>query len=119
LGSAETYICEQALLGTISVPTSSAALSDADPADKKLIMGRNANSTAMVLLRISLTDGIRVDQIYTSRRPKLTWVCGKKDWLNLNKMFYPISTENMKNELSMCNLNRHDTNRASWFAQIR
>jgi hypothetical protein len=69
LGFAETYNCAQALLGTITVPPASAVLSDADPDEHKLLQGRRANSTAMVLLRISLTDDISVDQIYTSRTP--------------------------------------------------
>jgi hypothetical protein len=52
LGFAETYNCAQALLGTITVPPASAVLSDADPDEQKLLQGRRANSTAMVLLSI-------------------------------------------------------------------
>jgi hypothetical protein len=63
LGFAETYNCAQALLGTITVPPALDVLSDADPDEHKLLQGRRANSTAMVLLRISLTDDISVDQI--------------------------------------------------------
>jgi hypothetical protein len=78
-------------------------------------------STAMVLLRISLTDDIRVDQIYTRRTPELPQGSARKVWLNLHKMFYPVSTENMhelKNEFTMCTLTRDDTNPAIWFAQL-
>jgi hypothetical protein len=52
LGFADTYNCAQALLGTITVPPASAVLSDADPDEHKLLQGRRANSTAMVLLRV-------------------------------------------------------------------
>jgi hypothetical protein len=62
-GFAETYNCAQALLSTITVTPASAVLIDADPDEHKLLQGRRANSTAMVLLRISLTDDISVDQI--------------------------------------------------------
>jgi hypothetical protein len=40
LGFSETNNYEQALLGTITVPPSSAVLIDTDPAEKKLFMGR-------------------------------------------------------------------------------
>jgi hypothetical protein len=93
LGFAETYNCAQALLGTITVPPASSVLSDADPDEHKLLQGRQANSTAMDLLRISLTDDISVDQIYTIRTPELPQGSARKVWINLHKMFYPVSTE--------------------------
>jgi hypothetical protein len=49
LGFAETYNCTQALLGTITVPSASAVLSDADPDEHKLLQVRRAYSTAKVL----------------------------------------------------------------------
>jgi hypothetical protein len=107
LGFAETYNCAQALLGTITVPPASSVLSDADPNEHKLLQGSRANSTEMVLLRISLTDDISVDQIYTSRTPELPQGSARKVWLNLHKMFYPVSTEKiheLKNEFIMCTL---------------
>jgi hypothetical protein len=102
LGFAETYNSAQALLGTITVPPVTAVLSDADPDKHKLLQGRRANSTAMVLLRISLTNDISLDQIYTSRTPELPRGSAGKVWLNLHKLFYPVSTENiheLKNEI--------------------
>jgi hypothetical protein len=121
LGFAETYNCAQALLGTITVPPASAVISDAEPDEHKMLHGRRANSTAMVSFRISLTDDISVDQIYTSRTPELPQGSARKVWLNLHKMFYPVSTEKMhelKNEFTMCTLSRDDTNPAIWFAQL-
>jgi hypothetical protein len=121
LGFAETYNCDQALLGTITVPPAPAVLSDADPDEHKLLQGRRANSTAMVLLHISLTYDISVDQIYTSRTPELPQGSAGKVWLNLQKIVYPVSTEKMhelKNEFTMCTLTRDDNNPAIWFSQI-
>jgi hypothetical protein len=108
-------------LGTITVPPASAVCIDPDPDEHKLLQGRRANSTAMVLLCISLTDEISVDQSYTSRTPELLQGSARRDWLNLHKMFYPVSTEKMhelKNDFTMCKLTRDDTNPASWFAQL-
>jgi hypothetical protein len=89
LGFAETYNCEQAFLRRIKGPPASAILSDADPDEKNLLIGRRANSTAMVLLHISLTDDISGDQKYTSRTPELPFGCARKFWLDLHKMCLP------------------------------
>jgi hypothetical protein len=95
LGFAETYNCAQALLGTITVQPASAVLSDADPVEHKLLKGRRAYSTAMVLLRITLKDDISVEQVYTCKTPELPSGSVRKAWLNLHKIFYPFSTERM------------------------
>jgi hypothetical protein len=70
LGFAETYNCEESLLGTITVPQANAVLSEVDPAHKKMLIGCMANSTAMVLLRICLIGDISVGVIYTSCTPE-------------------------------------------------
>jgi hypothetical protein len=80
LGNAEIYNCEQSLLGTIIVPPSYSVLSDTDPAEEKFLIGRKANSTPMVLHRISLTDDISVDKIFTSRSPELPSGCARNAW---------------------------------------
>jgi hypothetical protein len=77
---AETYNCAQALLGTLTVPPASAVLSIADPDEHKLLPGRRANNTAMVLLLISLTDDISVDQVYTNRKPELPHGSAREVW---------------------------------------
>jgi hypothetical protein len=74
LGFAETNNCAQPLLVTITVPPASVVLSDADPDENKLLQCRRATGIAMVLLRLSLTDGIIVDQIYISSTPELPQV---------------------------------------------
>jgi hypothetical protein len=80
LGFPETYNCAQGLLGTNTVPPASAFLSDADPDEHKLLQGRRATSTAMVLLCISLIDDIIVDQIYTRITPELPQGSARKAW---------------------------------------
>jgi hypothetical protein len=78
LGFSETCTCEQALLATISVSPFSAVLSETDPAEKELLVGRQASTTATVLKRIYLTDDKSVDQTYTSRSPELLSGCNRK-----------------------------------------
>jgi hypothetical protein len=95
LDFAETYNCAQTLLVTITVPPASAVISDADPDEHKLLQGRRANSKAMVLLHISLTADISVEQFHTMIAPDLPQGSASKFWLNLHKMFYTVSTEKM------------------------
>jgi hypothetical protein len=90
VGFAETYNCEQALMGSITVPPSSAGFCDTEPAEKKLLMGRNANSTAMVILH---NPSQMTVQFFTFRAPVLRLCCTRKAWLDLHMMFYPVSTE--------------------------
>jgi hypothetical protein len=115
LGFAETYNCAQVLLGSIKAPPASAVLSDADPDELKLLMERRANSTAVVLLRISLTKEISVGQLYICKTPERPSGSARKAWLNLHKMFHPVRKERMhelKNEFIMCIIHRDDTNPA-------
>jgi hypothetical protein len=58
LGFADTYNCEQTLPGTLTVPASADKLDATKDADKELLAARRANSTAICLLRISLTDKV-------------------------------------------------------------
>jgi hypothetical protein len=67
LGFAETYNCEQALLGTLKVPASTDVLDPTKADEKELLVARSANSTAMCLLRISLTDKISLSALYNSK----------------------------------------------------
>jgi hypothetical protein len=75
----------------------------------------------MDFLHISLKDVISVDQLYACKTPDLPTGNARKAWLNLHKMFYPVSTERMyelKNEFTMCILHRYDTNILIWIAQL-
>jgi hypothetical protein len=80
LGFAETYNCEQALLGTLKVPASTDILDSTKDADKVKLAARSANSTAMCLLRISLTDKVSQSARYNSKFPLGS---ASKAWKNL------------------------------------
>jgi hypothetical protein len=81
LGFAETYNCEQALLEKLTVPASTDVL---DPTtDKELLVARRANSTAMCLLRISLTDKISQCALYNSKTKEFPLGSAAKAWTNL------------------------------------
>jgi hypothetical protein len=67
LGFAETYNCEQALLGTLTVPASTDKLDSTKDAAKEKLAARRANSTAMCFLRISLTDKVSQSAFYNSK----------------------------------------------------
>jgi hypothetical protein len=71
LGFAETYDSDQALLGNLIVPAASMALDPTTAAHKKLLDARKANSTAMCLLRISLSDKISQSALYNSKTTDL------------------------------------------------
>jgi hypothetical protein len=86
-----------------------------------LLFGRKANSTAVVLICISLTDDIFVVQIYTSRTPKKPSGCAIKSWLNLHKKFYPVSTAKiyeLRSAFTIFSLIRDDTNPAALFEHL-
>jgi hypothetical protein len=66
LGFAEKYNCGQALLGALKVPESTEKLDSTKDPDKDELAARSANSTAMCLLRISLTDKVSQSALYNS-----------------------------------------------------
>jgi hypothetical protein len=87
------------LLGTLAVPPVTLLNLDAnDPLDKILLSARKANSTAICLLRISLTDKISQSALYNSKTTELPGGSAQKVWENLHKLFYLININKM-NEL--------------------
>jgi hypothetical protein len=96
LGFAETYSCEQALLGTLKVPASTEKLGSTKDADKDKLAARRANSTAMCLLRKSITDKISQSALYNSKTTDLPLGCASKAWKNLYKLNYPVHVNKMK-----------------------
>jgi hypothetical protein len=90
LGITETYGCDQALLGTLAVPPVTLVNLDPKvPLDKILL---SANSTAMCLLRISVTDKISQSALYNSKTPRGS---AQQACDNLHKLFYPINISKM------------------------
>jgi hypothetical protein len=81
LGLAETYIFEQALIGTLTVPASNDVLDPTQDADKILLAARRANSTAMCLLRISLMYKVSQSALYNSKTPNSPLGSAAKAWI--------------------------------------
>jgi hypothetical protein len=64
LGSATTYNCYQAILGTVTIPKATDVLDETQDADKKLLLARKMNDTAMCLLNVSFTDKVSQMALY-------------------------------------------------------
>jgi hypothetical protein len=121
LGFVETNNCEQALLGTLTVPTSTDVLDPNDADEKKLLLARSANSTAMCLLRISLTDKISQSELFNSKTKELPLGCAKKAWTNLYTLYYPVNVNKMnelKKDFARSTLYKDDKNTDEWFAEL-
>jgi hypothetical protein len=58
VGSAATYNCKQAILGTVTIPKATDVLDETQDADKKKLLARKINDTAMCLFNISLTEKV-------------------------------------------------------------
>jgi hypothetical protein len=57
-GSAATYNYKQAVFVLVSIPKATDVLDETKDADKKLLLARKMNDTAMFLLILSLTDKV-------------------------------------------------------------
>jgi hypothetical protein len=112
----------QAMLGTLAVPPVLLVNLDANnPLDKILLSARKANSTAMCLLRISLTDNIRLSALYNSKTTELPGGSAQKAWDNLLKLFYPININKMnqlKGDFVRSTLYKDGMNPDEWFADL-
>jgi hypothetical protein len=121
LGFAETYNCEQALFGTLTVPASTDVLDLTNADEKKLLLARRANSTAMCLLRISLTDKISQSALYNSKTKELFLGCAKKAWTNLYTLYYQVNVNKMnelKKDIARSTLYKDDKNPDEWSTEI-
>jgi hypothetical protein len=121
IGFAETFNCEQALLGTLTVPSSTDKLDTTKDPDKELLAARHAYSLAMYLLRISLTDKVSQSALYNSKTTALPLGSAAKAWKNLYKIYYPVNVNKMnelKKEFARSTLYKDDTNPEEWFAEL-
>jgi hypothetical protein len=109
------------LLGKLVVPAASMALDSTTAAHKKLLDARKADSTAMCLLRILLTDKISQSALYNSNTTELPGGSAEKAWDNLHKLFYHININKMnelKGEIVISTLYKDDINPDEWFADL-
>jgi hypothetical protein len=92
-----------------------------DPLDKILLAARKANSTAMCLLHISLTDTISQSALYNSKTKEIPGASAQNAWEYLHKLFYPININKMnelKGEFVRCTLTKYYINPDEWFADL-
>jgi hypothetical protein len=85
LGSAATYNSQQAILGTVVMPKSTDALDETQDADKKILLARKMNDTAMCLLNLSLTYKAFPMALYNGKTTDLPDGDAAKVWKNLFK----------------------------------
>jgi hypothetical protein len=83
---AETCNSEQAFLGTLKVPASTDKLDSTKDADKEKLAAIRANSTAMCLLRIPLTDKVSQSELFNSKTTDLPLGSTAKAWKILYKL---------------------------------
>jgi hypothetical protein len=109
------------LIGTLTVPASTDVLDPTNADEKKLLLARRANSTAMCFLRISLTEKISQSALYNSKTKELPLGCAKKAWNNLYTLYYPINFNKMnelKKDFARSTLYMDDKNPDEWFAEL-
>jgi hypothetical protein len=84
LGSAKTYNCQQEILGTIPIPKATDALNERKDADKKLLLARKMNDTAMCLFNLSLTHKVSQMALYNGKTADLPNGDAAKVWRNFS-----------------------------------
>jgi hypothetical protein len=90
-------------------------------ADKEKLFARLANSTAMCLLRISLTDKDSQSALYCSKTTDLSLGSAAKAWKNFYKIYYPDHVDKineLKKEFARSTLYKDDINPDEWFAEL-
>jgi hypothetical protein len=88
LGSATTYDCKQAILGTATIPKVTDVLDETQDADKKLLPARKMNDTAMCLFNLSLTNKVSQMALYNDIIPELPDGDAAKVWKNMFTLFH-------------------------------
>jgi hypothetical protein len=66
-GSVATYNCKQANFGTVAMPKSTDDLEETKDAEKKLLLARKMNDTAMCLFNLLLTGKVSQMALYSSK----------------------------------------------------
>jgi hypothetical protein len=95
------------------VPASTDVLDPTKADEKELLVSRRANSTAMCLLRISLTDKTSQSALYNSKTKEFPLGSTAKAWTNLYTLYYPVNVNKMnklKKDFSRSALYNDDKN---------
>jgi hypothetical protein len=85
-GSAATYNCKQANLGTVTIPKATDVLDETKEADKTLLLARKMNDTAMCLFNLSLADKVSQMALYNGVTAELPEGDAVKVWKNMFKL---------------------------------
>jgi hypothetical protein len=121
VGSTATYICKQEKLGKVTVPKATDVLDETHAADKKLLLGRKMNDTAMCLFNLSLTDKVSQMALYNGLTTELPDGDAAKVWQNLFKLFHAKNNNKMnelKSEFVKSTLYSDSTNPDEWLAEL-
>jgi hypothetical protein len=120
LASAATYNFKQPLLGTVTIPKAATdVLDETQDADKKLLLARKMNDTAMCLFHLSLTDKVSQMALYTDITTKLPDGDAPKVWKNIFKPFQNINRINeLRSEFLNGTVYSDSTNPDEWFAKL-
>jgi hypothetical protein len=87
IGSATTYNLKQAILDTVTIPKATDVLDETKDADKKLLMARKMNDTAMCLFNLSLTNKVSQMALYNVITKELPDRDAAKAWKNMFRLF--------------------------------
>jgi hypothetical protein len=87
IGSAAKYNCKQAILGTVTIPKTTDVLDETQDADKKFLLARKLNDTAMCLFNLSLTEKVSQMALYNCITTELPDGDASKVWQNMFKLF--------------------------------
>jgi hypothetical protein len=88
LGSVATYSCKQAIIGTVTIPKATDVFDETQDADKKLLLARKMNDTAMCLFNQSLTDKVSQMALYNGITTELPDGYAAKVWKNMVKLYH-------------------------------
>jgi hypothetical protein len=121
IGSAATYNCKQAILGSDTIPTATDVIDETQDADKKLLLARKMNDTSMCLFNLSLTDKVSQMALYNGITTELPDGDAAKVWKIMFNLFHAKKINKMnelKSEFVKRTLYSVSTNSDGCFAEL-
>jgi hypothetical protein len=105
----------------VTVPKATDVLDETQDADKKLLLARKMNDTAMCLFNVSLTDTVSQMALYNGITIELPDGDAAKVWNTMFKLFHAKNINKMnelKNEFVQSTLLSVETNPDEWIAEL-
>jgi hypothetical protein len=121
LGSATTYNCMQAILGTVTIPKATDVFDETQVADKKFLLARKMNDTAMCHFNLSLTDKVSQMALNNGITTEIPDGDADKVWQRLFKLFHAKNINKMNEVMSefvKSTLYSDRANPDEWFAEL-